>query len=136
MAKGTHGWTLLFPFAALAAQDLVSGLMLGLNHLMAGSHTPSGRGRFDVWIIPGPENNGRIAVAVLEAKDQGNQFDREGSDKRPFRCWGAPMGAQSYLIFSDNRGLGVRDQTVQCLGPRLTPLPVLSDGSAGSGTLH
>jgi hypothetical protein len=38
--------------------------MLGLNHLMAGSYTPSGRGRFDVLILAF-ENNGRIAVAVL-----------------------------------------------------------------------
>jgi hypothetical protein len=54
----------LFLIAALAVQDLGSGVVLDLNHLMAGSHTPSGRGRFDV-LIPSIENIGRIAVAVF-----------------------------------------------------------------------
>jgi hypothetical protein len=38
--------------------------MLDLNHLMASFHTPSGRGRFDVLLKSGIENNGRIIVAV------------------------------------------------------------------------
>jgi hypothetical protein len=86
----THGSTLLFLIAALAVQDLGPGAVLDLNHLMAGSHTPSGRGRFDV-LIPSIENNGRIAVArgsVLKQKTRGNGRHQEGSGKRVFGCRG------------------------------------------------
>jgi hypothetical protein len=48
----------------MVLQELIAGVMLDLNHLMAHSYTPSGRGPFDVW-RPDIENNGRIAVAVL-----------------------------------------------------------------------
>jgi hypothetical protein len=134
----THGSTLLFLIAALAVQDLGPGAVLDLNHLMAGSHTPSGRGRFDV-LIPSIENNGRIAVArgsVLKQKTRGNGRHQEGSGKRVFGCRG---GQWAHRIISSSPTIVVwecRDQTVQCLGPRLNPLAFLSDGSAGSGPLH
>jgi hypothetical protein len=54
-----------FLFTAVRpSRDLVSGVMLDLNHLMASSHAPSGRGRFDVVQNSGSVNNGRMAGAV------------------------------------------------------------------------
>jgi hypothetical protein len=46
------------------------------------------------------------------------------------------MGAQSYLIFSDNRGLGVLRSNWLVSWTPSQPPPLLSDGSTGSGTLH
>lgn len=55
-AHGSDSSFSSFRFAAMRpSRDLVSGMMLNLNHLMASSHTPSGRGRFDVLL-----NSGRI----------------------------------------------------------------------------
>ena len=49
---------------------------------------------------------------------------------------GTQMGAQSYLIFSDNRGLGVLRSNWLVSWTPSQPPPLLSDGSTGSGTLH
>lgn len=72
-AHGSNSSFSSFLFAAVRpSRDLVSRVMLGLNHLMASSHTPSGRGRFDVL-----QNSSRILAS---------QFANNGSHE-----WGSAV---------------------------------------------